>query len=62
MYSSTASSAIAGMKVFSRWSWRWHSDKGTEFTGEFDKVLRDLCIIRSDTGGYDSAANGLAEA
>ena len=58
--SSTVANAVTEM-VFTRWSWRWHSDQSTESTSTFDVFLRDLCIIKASAGGYDSAANGQAD-
>ena len=48
-------------KIMTRSSWRWHSDQGSEFAGDFDKFLRDHVIVKTDTGGYDSAATDFAE-
>ena len=40
---------------------RYHSDGGKEMKGHLKKALKKALVRMTDTGGYDSAANGLVE-
>lgn len=36
---------------------RVHTDQGKEFKGNFEKVVRGMSAVHSDTGGYNSSTN-----
>ena len=46
--SSTVADSVIEMEVFTRWSRRWHSDRGTECAGVFDVLLRNFCTVRTN--------------
>ena len=46
---------------FLKKTWRYHSDKGTEFLGACDDWLKELLIHASTTAGYESQSNSIAE-
>ena len=52
---------VTEIVVFTRWSWRWHSDRGTECGEAFGVMHRDLCMAKMNIGGHDSLAIGQAE-
>ena len=53
--------AVTDFKIELRGVWRFHTDRGKEFTGELDSWLRDNLVVHTTTAGYDSSANGIAE-
>ena len=53
--------ALIESKIDMRTIWRYHSDKGSEFLAQFDEWMKEFLVKKTTTGGYDSAANGLAE-
>eukprot|EP00959_Pyramimonas_sp_CCMP1952_P173064 3616742-Pyramimonas_sp.AAC.1 len=59
--SQTVRDAMIDCKLDQRRLWRFHSDGGGEFKGEVDRWLRECGLVHTDTGGYRSQANGIAE-
>ena len=59
--SAAVAEACGDFKIDVRRVWRFHSDMGGEFYGAMDQWMRDNGIARTTTGGYDPAANGIAE-
>ena len=53
--------AISGWKLDLRKIWRFHSDVETAFAGHLENEFKKRAIVLSDTGGYDSAGNSIAE-
>ena len=58
---SNVTNAVTGLKVFTRWLWRYHADRRTMCGGAFSVTHQDFCIEKTNIGGYDSVANGQAD-